>query len=41
MALLSLIFARPAVPQQAQQKTKLPRPRRLDEDLTWKRDPAT
>jgi len=41
MALVSLLFARPAVPQQAQQKTKLPRPRRLDEDVTWKRDPAT
>jgi Ca-activated chloride channel homolog len=26
---------------QAQQNTKLPRPRRLDEDVTWKRDPAT
>jgi Ca-activated chloride channel family protein len=41
MALVSLLFARPAVPLQAQQKTKLPRPRRLDEDVTWKRDPAT
>jgi Ca-activated chloride channel homolog len=26
---------------QAQQKTKLPRPRRLDEDVTWRRDPVT
>jgi Ca-activated chloride channel homolog len=26
---------------QAQQKTKLPRPRLLDEDVTWKRDPVT
>jgi Ca-activated chloride channel homolog len=26
---------------QAQQKTKLSRPRRLDEDVTWKRDPVT
>jgi Ca-activated chloride channel homolog len=35
--------ARPEVPQQAptKQKTKLPRPRRLDEDVTWKRDPVT
>jgi Ca-activated chloride channel family protein len=41
IALASLLFARPVVPLQAQQKTKLPRPRRLDEDLTWKRDPAT
>jgi Ca-activated chloride channel family protein len=41
MALASLLFVRPAVPLQAQQKSKLPRPRRLDEDVTWKRDPAT
>ncbi len=29
------------IPLQAQQKTKLPRPRRLDEDVTWKRDPVS
>src|SRR5208282_2410447 len=31
----------PRISLQAQQKTKLPRPRRLDEDVTWKRDPVT
>jgi Ca-activated chloride channel homolog len=41
IALVSSPFARPPVPLQAQQKTKLPRPRRLDEDVTWKRDPVT
>jgi len=41
LAPVSLLFARPAVPLQAPQKTKLPRPRRLDEDVTWKRDPVT
>jgi Ca-activated chloride channel family protein len=41
MALASSLFVRPEVSLQAQQKTKLPRPRRLDEDVTWKRDPAT
>jgi Ca-activated chloride channel family protein len=41
IALASSLFARPPVPLQAQQKTKLPRPRRLDEDVTWKRDPVT
>jgi Ca-activated chloride channel family protein len=41
VALASLLFVRPAVPLQAPQKTKLPRPRRLDEDVTWKRDPVT
>ena len=41
VALASLPLVQPAVPLQAQQKTKLPRPRRLDEDVTWKRDPAT
>lgn len=30
-----------ALPLRAQQKTKLPRPRRLDEGLTLRRDPAT
>jgi Ca-activated chloride channel homolog len=40
-ALANLPVVRPFVPLQAQQKTKLPRPRRLDEDVTWKRDPVT
>lgn len=37
----ALPIGQPGVSVQAQQKTKLPRPRRLDEDVTWKRDPAT
>jgi Ca-activated chloride channel homolog len=37
----SLPLVRPEILLQAQQKTKLPRPRRLDEDLTWKRDSVT
>jgi Ca-activated chloride channel homolog len=37
----SLPLARPDVSLAAQQKTKLPRPRRLGEDFTWKRDPVT
>src|ERR1700691_3801130 len=37
----SSLSARPPVPLQAQQKSKLPRPRRLDEDVTWRRDPVT
>jgi len=41
IVLASLPLARPDVSLQAQQKTKLPRPRRLDEDFTWKRDPVT
>src|SRR5271156_1085020 len=41
VALANLAIVRPFVPLQAQQKTKLPRPRRLDEDATWKRDPVT
>ena len=41
IALANLPIVRPFVPLQAQQKTKLPRPRRLDEDVTWKRDPVT
>ncbi len=41
VVLASLPLARPDVSLQAQQKTKLPRPRRLDEDFTWKRDPVT
>src|SRR5271163_2609985 len=41
VALANLAIVRPFVPLQAQQKTKLPRPRRLDEDVTWKRDPVT
>jgi len=40
-ALTNLPIVWPFVPLQAQQKTKLPRPRRLDEDVTWKRDPVT
>ena len=44
--LLAILLAGlPLVPPdfslQAQQKSKLPRPRRLDEDFTWRRDPAT
>src|SRR5580692_5095708 len=39
--LAGLPLARPDVSLQAQQKSKLPRPRRLDEDFTWKRDPVT
>jgi len=41
IALATLPFVRPGVSLQAQQKSKLPRPRRLDEDVTWKRDPVT
>ena len=41
IALATLPFVRPEVSLQAQQKTRLPRPRRLDEDVTWKRDPVT
>ena len=41
IVLASLPLARPDVSLQAQQKTKLPRPRRLDEDFTWKRNPVT
>jgi Ca-activated chloride channel homolog len=41
LALASSPLLRPAVPLQVQQKTKLPRPRRLDEDVTWKRNPVT
>jgi Ca-activated chloride channel family protein len=41
IAVATFPIAQPAVPLQAQQKTKLPRPRRLDEDVTWKRDPVT
>ena len=37
----ALPIGQPGVSVQAQQKTKLPRPRRLDEDVTWKRDPTT
>ncbi len=40
-AAVALIIAPLAVPLHAQQKDKLPRPRRLDEDLTLHRDPAT
>jgi Ca-activated chloride channel homolog len=41
VALATSPVVRPRIPPQVQQKTKLPRPRRLDEDVTWKRDPAT
>jgi Ca-activated chloride channel homolog len=41
MALLILPGIRSGNSLQAQQKTKLPRPRRLDDDVTWKRDPVT
>ncbi|MGC2280126.1 MAG: VWA domain-containing protein [Candidatus Acidiferrales bacterium] len=40
--LVVALFITPLViPLHAQQKTKLPRPRRLDEDLALRRDPAT
>jgi VWFA-related protein len=41
LALVASPIVLPGICLQAQQKTKLPRPRRLDEDVTWKRDPAT
>lgn len=41
MALVIFPLVIPVTSVQAQQKTKLPRPRRLDEDVSWKRDPAT
>jgi len=41
IALANLPLERPFAPLQAQQKSKLPRARRLDEDVTWKRDPVT
>jgi Ca-activated chloride channel family protein len=41
MVLAALSLARSDVSLAAQQKTKLPRPRRLGEDFTWKRDPVT
>jgi Ca-activated chloride channel family protein len=41
IVLAGLPLAPPDVSLQAQQKSKLPRPRRLDEDFTWKRDPVT
>ena len=40
-ALTALPAVRTEVLLQAQQKTKLPKPRRLDDGLTWKRDPVT
>lgn len=41
-ALIFVVFLAPLVlPLHAQQKSKLPRPRRLDEALTLRRDPAT
>jgi len=41
LALAIFLIVRPGIPLQAQQNTKLPRPRRLDEDVSWKRDPVT
>jgi VWFA-related protein len=41
LALVTSPIVLPGISLQAQQKTKLPRPRRLDEDFTWKRDPVT
>ena len=41
LALMTSPIVFPAISLQAQQKTKLPRPRRLDEDVSWKRDPVT
>src|SRR5271156_1534353 len=41
LALVTPPIVLPRISLQAQQKTKLPRPRRLDEDVTWKRDPVT
>ena len=41
LALLTSLIVLPRLSPQAQQKTKLPRPRRLDEDVNWKRDPVT
>ncbi len=41
IAAAALFLAPLVFPLHAQQKTKLPRPRRLDEDLTLRRDPAT
>ena len=40
-ALTALPAVRTEISLQAQQKTKLPKPRRLDDGLTWKRDPVT
>lgn len=41
IAAAALLLAPLALPAHAQQKNKLPRPRRLDEDLMLHRDPAT
>jgi|HubBroStandDraft_1064217.scaffolds.fasta_scaffold07409_4 Ca-activated chloride channel family protein len=41
LALVTAPIVLPRISLQAQQKTKLPRPRRLDDDVTWKRDPVT
>ncbi|MFZ3215873.1 MAG: VWA domain-containing protein [Candidatus Acidiferrales bacterium] len=38
---LAIVAALSHLPLRAQQKTKLPKPRRLDEGLTWQRDAAT
>jgi len=41
LALATLSFVQPEVSLQAQQKSKLPRPQRLDEGVSWRRDTAT
>jgi Ca-activated chloride channel homolog len=41
LVFFSIVLPGISLQAQAQQKTKLPRPRRLDEDVTWKRDPVT
>jgi VWFA-related protein len=41
LALVASPIVLPGISLRAQQKTKLPRPRRLDEDVTWKRDRVT
>jgi Ca-activated chloride channel family protein len=41
LTLATLPMLRRELPLQTQQKSKLPRPRRLDEDVSWKRDPLT
>jgi VWFA-related protein len=41
MLIVALVLTPFVVPSHAQQRDKLPRPRRLDEDLTLRRDPAT
>jgi len=41
LALATLSFVQPEVSLQAQQKSKLPRPQRLDDGVSWRRDTAT